>query len=328
MGAFEYDSPIAENTTNEVTTSPAAQVSVRRNQAGSSAIRARRLAARSRARPTKLTALSIEHATREVARPTGSRYPGAARNGTWGPGALRQRHARPTRDSPGTTQSRRMDISRTSPRPSLERATGGVGSPLTVANAVTLARTALALVIGLAAVADQRPVLLAVAYVVYWLGDMADGWFARRLDQETRLGAVFDIVSDRACTAVLGAGLVAYAPEAAPAALVFLFSFLVLDTMLSLSFLCWPLLSPNYFARVDARVYVLNWSPVAKAVNTAGVIGALVLGATAIALIIAIIVVVIKVWSSVHVLRLLGALPSAVDSEAPVATTSVHQATT
>ena len=46
----------------------------------------------------------------------------------------------------------------------------------------------------------------ALAYAVYWVGDIADGWAARRLGQETRAGAVLDIVSDRACTAVLCVG--------------------------------------------------------------------------------------------------------------------------
>ena len=43
--------------------------------------------------------------------------------------------------------------------------------------------------------------------------------------------------------------------------MVFLLSFMVLDTMLSLAFLCWPVLSPNYFHLVDRRVWVFNWSP-------------------------------------------------------------------
>ena len=54
--------------------------------------------------------------------------------------------------------------------------------------------------------------LLALAYAVYWVGDILDGWSARRLGQETRLGAVLDIVSDRACTSVLCVGLLAHLP--------------------------------------------------------------------------------------------------------------------
>ena len=67
-------------------------------------------------------------------------------------------------------------------------------------------------------------------------------------------------------------------PVVHPVVAVFLLSFMVLDTMLSLAFLCWPVLSPNYFHLVDRTVWRLNWSPLAKAANTAGVVGALALG--------------------------------------------------
>ena len=122
--------------------------------------------------------------------------------------------------------------------------------------------------------------LLVVAYGVFWAGDIADGWSARRLGQETRAGAVFDIVCDRACTGILCVGLVASVPSALPVVVVFVLSFMVLDSMLSMAFLCWPVLSPNYFHVVDRRVWQLNWSPLAKAANTAGVVGALALGAS------------------------------------------------
>ena len=52
--------------------------------------------------------------------------------------------------------------------------------------------------VGLVGVAADDPRLLVAAYAVYWVGDIADGWAARRLGQETRAGAVLDIVSDRA----------------------------------------------------------------------------------------------------------------------------------
>ena len=179
-----------------------------------------------------------------------------------------------------------------------------LGSLRTVPNAITLVRTALAVTIALVGVAGQDAVLLGVGYAVYWVGDILDGWSARRLGQETRLGAVLDIVSDRACTAVLAVGLVAHLPAVLPLTLVFLLSFMVLDTMLSLSFLCWPLVSPNDFHHVDHRVWWLNWSPVAKAANTAGVVAAIALGAYAAGLAVALAVVAVKVWSAARVLAL------------------------
>ena len=179
-----------------------------------------------------------------------------------------------------------------------------LGSARTVPNLITVIRTLAAVAAGLVAVAQHNLPLLAMAYVVYWIGDMADGWAARRLGQETRLGAVLDIVSDRACTSVLCVGLLTQLPPVLPLAVVFLMSFMVLDTMVSLSFLCWPLLSPNHFGRTDRRVWLLNWSPAAKAANTAGVVIAIALGAYAAGLAVALAVVVVKAWSAARVLRL------------------------
>ncbi|MET7396457.1 CDP-alcohol phosphatidyltransferase family protein [Dactylosporangium sp. NPDC005572] len=180
-----------------------------------------------------------------------------------------------------------------------------VGPFLTVPNGITVVRTVAAVTAGLAALVAGSMTLLVVAYGIYWLGDMLDGLAARRLGQETRAGAVLDIVSDRACTAVLCVGLIALVPGVAVVASVFLPSFMVLDTMLSLAFLCWPVISPNDFHVVDRRVWVLNWSPVAKAVNTAGVVGAVALGQYRVALAVAIAVLVVKLWSAVRVAGLL-----------------------
>lgn len=180
-----------------------------------------------------------------------------------------------------------------------------VGPLLTVANAVTFVRTLAAVTVGVVALGSGSVAWIAVAYAIYWIGDMLDGAAARWLDQETRAGAVFDIISDRACTAVLCMGLVALVPGVSLVAVVFLPSFMVLDTMLSLAFLCWPVLGPNDFHRVDRRVWLLNWSPAAKAVNTAGVVGAVAFGQYAVAVVVALAVLAVKVWSALAIGRLL-----------------------
>jgi phosphatidylglycerophosphate synthase len=182
-----------------------------------------------------------------------------------------------------------------------------VGPFATVPNVVTAIRTVLAVLLGATAVATGDLRLLAVAYGIFWVGDIADGWSARRLGQETRAGAVFDIVCDRACTGILCVGLVASVPSALPVVVVFVLSFMVLDSMLSMAFLCWPVLSPNYFHVVDRRVWQLNWSPLAKAANTAGVVGALALELFSVAFAVAVVVLGIKLWSARRVIRLLAA---------------------
>ncbi len=180
------------------------------------------------------------------------------------------------------------------------------GSVWTIPNIVTVARTVVAVLLGVLAAASGDLWLLGAGYAAYWIGDILDGWSARRLGQETRIGAVLDIVSDRACTAVLFVGLVAHIPQALPVAAAFLPSFLVLDTMLSLAFLNWQLVSPNDFHVVDRLVWQLNWSPVAKAANTAAVVLATALGAYVLAAAIALAVGLVKIWSARRVLILLG----------------------
>lgn len=179
----------------------------------------------------------------------------------------------------------------------------------TAANAVTLARTVVSVIVAAIAITQSEVGLLVVAYAIYWIGDMLDGWTARRLQQETRLGAVFDIISDRACTSILCVGVLIELPQVALVVVPFFLSFMVLDTILSLSFLCWPLLSPNYFGTVDPTVYRSNWSPVAKCLNTAGVVVLVVAGATWIALALVVVLVGVKCWSLARVRSLLPPSP-------------------
>ena len=170
---------------------------------------------------------------------------------------------------------------------------------------MTLTRTVVAVGLGALAVARADLGLLLVAYAVYWVGDVADGWLARRLDQETRVGAVFDIVGDRACTVLLCAGLLAARPGAWLVGAVFLVSFAVVDTMLSLSFLGWDLLGPNDFHRVDRTVWVLNWSPPAKASTPPGSWASPCSACTGVPWSLATVALVVKVWSGVRVAGLL-----------------------
>jgi CDP-diacylglycerol--glycerol-3-phosphate 3-phosphatidyltransferase len=138
----------------------------------------------------------------------------------------------------------------------------------TVANGVTAVRTVAAVVLaGVAAHEDSLRWLLA-GLVVYWLGDMLDGFVARQLGCETRTGAALDILCDRLCAAAFYLGVMWLEPSYAPAVLVYLGQFMVLDCFLSLAFLAWPLRSPNYFYVVDRPLWLWNWSKPGKAANS------------------------------------------------------------
>jgi phosphatidylglycerophosphate synthase len=139
-------------------------------------------------------------------------------------------------------------------------------------NVVTAARTVVAVVLGTLGAVRAQPALLLAALGVYWAGDVADGWLARRLRQETRRGAAFDVLADRACAVAFWLPWAAFHPQTAPAVALYLLEFVVVDGVLSLAWLSWPLLSCNYVGRVHRAVYLLNWWPPAKVANTAGLV--------------------------------------------------------
>jgi phosphatidylglycerophosphate synthase len=185
----------------------------------------------------------------------------------------------------------------------------------TVPNLITAARTVLAVTLGLVAAATSTFPLLVLGYAAYWIGDILDGYWARRLDQETRIGAVLDIVCDRVCTVVLIVVFMGLRPGLAAPLIVFLAQFVLVDLVLSLGFLRWPLLSPNYFWLVDRPLYRWNWSPPAKFANSAVLI--LLIAATGwvgVGLAVALAGVAVKVTS---LLRLRGLLRHAAHCPVP-----------
>ncbi|HET9859226.1 MAG TPA: CDP-alcohol phosphatidyltransferase family protein [Nocardioidaceae bacterium] len=138
----------------------------------------------------------------------------------------------------------------------------------TSANVVTLVRTVASVALAGLAAREASLTLLVVALVVYWVGDMADGFVARLRGCETRIGAVLDILCDRFCAAAFYLGLAWLSPEFALPIFIYLAEFMVIDCFLSLAFLAWPIRSPNYFYVVDRQLWLWNWSKPGKAVNS------------------------------------------------------------
>ncbi|MEV6300734.1 CDP-alcohol phosphatidyltransferase family protein [Actinoplanes sp. NPDC051861] len=186
---------------------------------------------------------------------------------------------------------------------------GSDGARLNVPNVITAVRTIVAVSFGVAAIVEVSVKFAVIAYLVYWIGDILDGLSARLLGEETRFGAVFDIVSDRACFAVCATALMTIRPDAAIPVTVFLLHFLVLDCQLSLAFLRWPIVSPNYFYVVHPGVYRWNWWPPAKVVNTTALAVAVLLPIPIwVGVVIGLAAMVVKAVSLVVVSRLRPAL--------------------
>lgn len=222
------------------------------------------------------------------------------------------------RDGPECSQAH----ARLGSRPDWTTGTAGtpieiLGGPMAnVPNAITLVRTVCAVILAIMAISRTDLTLAVVAYAVYWSGDILDGLLARWLRQETRVGAVFDIIADRACCSLCISPLLALKPQMALPAMVFLVEFLVVDCLLSMTFLRWPILSPNYFYLVHRPLYLANWSPPAKAFNSSALV--ILMGATSnpwFPTALAVTVTVVKLVSLVVAYRLPAAPPPVTSSE-------------
>lgn len=182
---------------------------------------------------------------------------------------------------------------------------GQVENLRTAANAVTLTRLVVATLLFAASAYLRQPLLNLAGLAVYWLGDVADGFLARRLNQETLLGAQWDILADRLSVAFFYLNTLVLYPDLAPAIVLFLVQFMVVDHYLSNQYLRWPIMSPNYFYRVDYRIWVLNWSKWGKACNT-GLVTLLLLltKSNAVVLPVVLALLAVKLYSCVRVARL------------------------
>lgn len=181
----------------------------------------------------------------------------------------------------------------------------------TAANVVTLVRTIVAVALAGVAVREDSLTLLVASLVVYWVGDMLDGFVARVLGCETRIGAVMDIFSDRFCAASFYIGLAWLNPDFVLPIFIYLAEFMVIDCFLSIAFLAWPIRSPNYFYVVDRTLWLWNWSKPGKALNSS--MFAVILLVTEMAwlgVVIATALLVLKTVSLVRLARLGLPIPS------------------
>jgi CDP-diacylglycerol--glycerol-3-phosphate 3-phosphatidyltransferase len=194
----------------------------------------------------------------------------------------------------------------------------GVEDVRTLASAITLTRTVGCLVAVTWSIASGQVWWLFVGLAVHWLGDIADGIVARARHEETRAGAILDIVSDRLCIALYYVSYGHLHHSMLVPIAVFLFQFMVLDAHLSLTFLNWPLTSLNYFGLVDRVVYAWNWSTLGKALNSGALVFLMLTTRSAIlCTVFATAAATVKVGSLIRVHR--AGVPSPVGCAAQVA---------
>jgi len=175
----------------------------------------------------------------------------------------------------------------------------------TWANLVTAIRLVAGLVVFAYAAVARDELWNFIGLGVYWVLDVVDGFLARRFDQETRLGAQFDILADRVLVAFFYLNYVTLYPQLIVPIVLFLVGFMAIDHFLSNQFMRWPIKSPNYFDQVDHTIWWWNWSPGGKLVNSVVVTGVLVLTHSAvIGTIVCGSILVLKCWTVVRMYRL------------------------
>lgn len=140
--------------------------------------------------------------------------------------------------------------------------------PRTWANLVTVIRVVAGVVVFGVAAHERDERLNYFGLGLFWVLDILDGFLARSLKQETRLGAQFDILADRLLVAFFYLNFVAMHAEFVVPVVLFLLQFNLIDHYLSNQFIRWPVASPNYFYVVDRNIWRLNWSVPAKALNS------------------------------------------------------------
>jgi CDP-diacylglycerol--glycerol-3-phosphate 3-phosphatidyltransferase len=177
----------------------------------------------------------------------------------------------------------------------------------TWANLATAIRVVAGVVIFAIAAAERNVELNYVGLGVYWVLDVVDGFLARRLDQETRLGAQMDILADRLLVAFFYLNYVTFYPALIVPVTLFLFQFMGIDHYLSNQFLRWPIKSPNYFYAVDRTIWLWNWSPQGKLLNSAVVTTVIIVTKSAVAgSLVCVAIICLKIWTAIRMRNLVS----------------------
>lgn len=170
----------------------------------------------------------------------------------------------------------------------------------TWANLATAVRVIACVIIFAYSSIDRDETANYVGLGTYWVLDVLDGFLARKLHQETRLGAQMDILADRLLVAFFYLNFVAMHPAMIVPVALFLFQFMGIDHYLSNQFMRWPIKSPNYFYEVDRTVWKWNWSPGGKLLNSAVVTLVIVVTRSPVAAsAVCLGIIGLKVWSAV-----------------------------
>lgn len=167
------------------------------------------------------------------------------------------------------------------------------------ANLITLLRLIGSLIFFTLAVIKKNHIYNYIGLGIHWFGDVADGFWARFFKQETIIGAEIDIIADRLEIIFFYINFLYLRPYLYPSIILYLINFAFIDFYLSYQFLKFDLISPNYFYKVDRKVYLLNYSSGGKFMNSTVVALILIFfpGYQLAAIILTACLIIIKIYS-------------------------------
>lgn len=135
-------------------------------------------------------------------------------------------------------------------------------------NIITLLRLVFSLAFFILAIIKTNPAYNFIGLAIHWLGDVLDGFYARKFKQETVLGAEIDIIADRVEILFFYLIFLHFHPQLFLPVAIYLVNFAFVDFYLSYQFLKYDIISPVYFHKVDKTVYILNFSPGGRFCNS------------------------------------------------------------
>ncbi len=136
------------------------------------------------------------------------------------------------------------------------------------ANVLTLLRLAFSLFFFTLAILKSNETYNFIGLAVHLIGDYLDGLCARKLKQETILGAEIDVIADRVEALFFYVNFLSFRPFMFMPVVIYMIDYAFVDFYLSYQFIKYDIISPNYFYKVDKTVYLLNYSPVGKFCNS------------------------------------------------------------
>lgn len=136
------------------------------------------------------------------------------------------------------------------------------------ANILSLLRLIFSLFFFILAIIKMNPTYNYIGFIIHWLGDYIDGFYARKFKQETILGAEIDLILDRFEILFFYVIFLHFRPYLFLPVALYLIDYAFIDFYLSYQFIKYDIISPNYFYKVNKTVYLLNYSPVGKFCNS------------------------------------------------------------